>query len=62
VHLETTRRRSVDMGGALKEGDKLTFIIQITGKRGDTPAADVKKFRDAVKQIADDNGATMMEV
>lgn len=50
------------MGGGLKEGDKLTFIIQITGKRGDTSKEDVEKFRAAVKKAAEDSGGTFMEV
>jgi hypothetical protein len=50
------------MGGGLREGQKLTFIIQITGKRPETSEEAVKKFREAVKKLAEDNGATVMEV
>ena len=50
------------MGGGLKEGHKLTLIIQITGKDPKTPEDVVKKFKDAVKKLADDNGATITEV
>jgi predicted DNA-binding antitoxin AbrB/MazE fold protein len=50
------------MGGGLKEGEKLTIIIQITGKKPETPAKDVKKFKDAVKKVAKANGATVLEV
>jgi len=50
------------MGGGLKEGQKLTLIVQITGKSPKTTKAAVKKFKDAVKKLAEDNGATVMEV
>lgn len=47
---------------ALPEGEKLSFVIQITGKHPETPKADIEKFKDAVKKAAEDNGGKYMEL
>jgi hypothetical protein len=50
------------MGGGLKEGHKVTLIVQLTGKSPATPEATVQKFKDAVKKLAQEYGATVTEV
>jgi phosphotransferase system HPr-like phosphotransfer protein len=47
------------MGGGLKEGQKVTLIVQMKGKNSKDA---VKKFKDAVKKAAKDNGASVTEV